>query len=132
MRKLNIYLWFRQSKLVLELSMEILDIYVNSVRELWHLDRCHPLHQPILLKFIESKITREAKDRLLAGTERNTGEQIRAILKENYSVRRTLEYYASLLFTIRQGMTETVAQWGLSIDNMGTDLMREANLESRK
>jgi hypothetical protein len=41
-------------------------------------------------------------------------------------VRRTLEYYANVLFTTKQGMSETVAQWGSRIDNMGLDLMREA------
>jgi hypothetical protein len=54
----------------------------------------------------------EAKDRLLARTARNSWEQIKAILEENYAVKRTLEYYASVLFTTRQGMNETVAQWG--------------------
>jgi hypothetical protein len=34
----------------------------------------HPLQQSLLLKFVESKITGEAKDRLLARTERNTWE----------------------------------------------------------
>jgi hypothetical protein len=78
------------------------------------------------LKFIESKITGEAKDRLLARSERHTWEQITLILEENYAVRKTLEYYANVLFTTKQGMSETVAQWGSRIDNMGLDLMREA------
>jgi hypothetical protein len=51
-----------------------------------------------LLKFIESKITGEAEDRLLARTGRNTWEQIRAILEENYPLKRTLEYYAGTPF----------------------------------
>jgi hypothetical protein len=84
----------------------------------------HPARQPLLLKFIESKITGEAKDRLLARTERNTWEQIRAILEENYAVKRTLEYCASVLFTTKQGTNEAVAQWGSRIDNMGLDLLR--------
>jgi hypothetical protein len=86
----------------------------------------HPTKYPLLLKFIESKITGEAKDRLLARSERNTWEQVKIILEENYAVKRTLEYYASLLFTAKQGSNETVAQWGSRIDNMGLDLMREA------
>jgi hypothetical protein len=92
----------------------------------------HPLQHPLLLKFIESKITGEAKDRLLARTERNSWEQIKVILEENYAVRRTLEYYAGLLFTTKQGMNETVAQWGSRIDNMGIDLMREARTRIEK
>jgi hypothetical protein len=86
----------------------------------------HPTNYPLLLKFIESKITGEAKDRLLARTERNTWEQVKAILEENYAVKRTLEYYAGLLFTSKQGVSETVAQWGSRIDSMGIDLIREA------
>jgi hypothetical protein len=86
----------------------------------------HPTKHPLLLKFIESKITGEAKDRLLARSERNTWGQIKAILEENYAVKRTLEYYANLLFTAKQGSNETVAQWGSRIDNMGLDLIREA------
>jgi hypothetical protein len=42
------------------------------------------------LKFIESKITGEAKDRLLARSQRNTWEEVRGILEENYAVKRTL------------------------------------------
>jgi hypothetical protein len=85
-----------------------------------------------LLKFIESKITGEAKDRLLARSERHTWEQIKSILEENYAVRRTLEYYANVLFTTKQGTSETVAQWGSRIDNMGLDLMREARTRIEK
>ena len=92
----------------------------------------HPNKQPLLLKFIESKITGEAKDRLLARSERNTWAQVKAILEENYAVKRTLEYYASLLFTAKQGNGETVAQWGSRIDNMGLDLMREAKSRIEK
>ena len=92
----------------------------------------HPTKYPLLLKFIESKITGEAKDRLLARAERNTWEQVKAILEENYAVKRTLEYYASLLFTAKQGNSETVAQWGSRIDTMGVDLMREAKSRIEK
>jgi hypothetical protein len=86
----------------------------------------------LLLKFTESKITGEAKDRLLARDGRNTWEQIKSILEENYAVRQTLEYYAGVLFTSKQGVSETVAQWGSRIDNMGIDLMREARARTEK
>jgi hypothetical protein len=52
----------------------------------------HPTKHPLLLKFIESKITREAEDRLLARSERNTWDQVKAILDENYEVKRKLGY----------------------------------------
>jgi hypothetical protein len=92
----------------------------------------NPTKYPLLLKFVESKITGEAKDRLLARRERNTWEQIKTILEENYAVRRTLEYYAGMLFTAKQGNGETVAQWGSRIDNMGIDLLREARTRIEK
>jgi hypothetical protein len=100
---------------------------VESAREV-----VHPTKQGLLLKFVESKITGEAKARLLARNERNTWDQIKAILEENYAVKRTLEYYASMLFTAKQGTGESVAQWGSKIDSMGIDLMREARLRIEK
>jgi hypothetical protein len=92
----------------------------------------HPTKYPLLLKFVESKITGEAKHRLLARRERNTWEQIKAILEENYSLRRTLEYYAGMPFAAKQGNGETVAQWGSRIDNMRIDLLREARARFEK
>jgi hypothetical protein len=92
----------------------------------------HPMKHPMLLKFVESKIVGEAKDRLLARAERNTWAQVRAILEENYAVKRTLEYYASLMFTTKQGNNETVAQWGSRIDSMGLDLLRETKSRIEK
>jgi hypothetical protein len=80
---------------------------VVAVRQVIHL-----LQHPLLLKFIESKITGEAKDRLLARTERHTWEHIKEIFEDNYRLRRPLEYYASVFFTTKQGINETVAQWG--------------------
>jgi hypothetical protein len=92
----------------------------------------HPTKYPLLLKFIESKITGEAKDRLLAREGRDSWEQVKAILEEIYAVRRTLEYYAGALFTSRQWPNETVAQWGSRIDSMGIDIMREARARIEK
>jgi hypothetical protein len=92
----------------------------------------YPTKYPLLLKFIESKITGEAKDRLLAISERNTWEQVRGILEENYAVKRTLEYYAGLLFTAKQENHESVAQWGSRIDNIGLDMMRETKRRIEK
>jgi hypothetical protein len=92
----------------------------------------HPIKHPLLLKFIELEITGEAKDRLLARSERHTWNQIKAILEENYAVKRTLEYYASSLFTAKQGNSETVAQLGSRIDNMGLELIREAKSRIEK
>jgi hypothetical protein len=80
------------------------------------------------LKFIESKITGEAKDRLLVRTARNSWEEIKVILEENYAIKRTL----GMLFTAKQGVGETVAQWGGRIDSMEIDLMKEAKIRIEK
>jgi len=85
----------------------------------------HPRKHALLLKFIESKITGEAKDKLLARGDRQNWENVRAILEENYSVKRTLEYYAGVLFQARQGQSESVAQWAARIDSLAVELRRE-------
>jgi hypothetical protein len=47
-------------------------------------------------------------------------------------VKRTLEYYAGILFTAQQGVNETVAQWGSRVDKMGIDVMREVRVRIEK
>ena len=53
-------------------------------------------------------------------------EQARAVLEENYSVRRTLDYYAHRAFNSKQGLNETVSQWGARMDTMCGDLQKAA------
>jgi hypothetical protein len=55
-----------------------------------------------LFKFVCAKIGGEAKTKLLARTHVDNWEQARAVLKENYSVRRTLDYYAHRAFINKQ------------------------------
>ena len=86
----------------------------------------HPRKHILLLKFIESKIVGESKDKLLARIDRNIWEKVKAILEENYIVKRALEYYAGILFQAKQGLNESVAQWGARIDSLSVDLRREA------
>jgi hypothetical protein len=86
----------------------------------------HPNKQELLLKFIVAKIQGDAKDKLLARVERNNWRQIKGILEENYLVKRTLEYHTSLLFSSKQGSSETVAQWGARLDHLAMDLRTEA------
>jgi hypothetical protein len=50
---------------------------------------------------------------------------VKAILEENYSTRRRLDYYACKMFNARQGKGEGIASWGNKIDELQTDL-REA------
>jgi hypothetical protein len=81
----------------------------------------NPDKHAIFLKFIESRITGEAKTKLLARADR-TWNRIKQILEENYAVRRTIEFFACRLFNSKQGPSETVATWGSRIDTMSSDL----------
>jgi hypothetical protein len=74
----------------------------------------HPAKHSLLLKFIKSKITGEAKDRLLSRSGRNIWEQVKAILEENYAVERTLIYLFIYLFMqayCSQPNKVTMKQW---------------------
>jgi hypothetical protein len=86
----------------------------------------HPNKHELLLKFVFAKIQGDAKDKLLVRVERNTWGQIKSILEENYLVKRTLEYHTGLLFSSKQGTSETVAQWGARLDHLAMDLRTEA------
>jgi hypothetical protein len=68
----------------------------------------------------------EAKSKLLARTHLDNWEQTRAVLEENYSVRRTLDYHAHKAFTSRQGQTETNSQWGVRMDSICGELQQAA------
>jgi hypothetical protein len=50
-----------------------------------------PLDYSLLFKFVCAKVG-GAKTKLLARTHVNNWEQVKAVLEENYSVRRTLDY----------------------------------------
>jgi hypothetical protein len=56
-----------------------------------------PLNYNLLFKFVCVEIG-EAKTQLLARTHLNNWEQAKAVLEENYSQRRTLDYYAHKVF----------------------------------
>jgi len=85
-----------------------------------------PSDYSLLLKFVCAKIGGEAKTKLLSRTHLDTWEQVKAVLEENYSVRRTLDYYAHRAFTSKQGQIETVSQWGARMDTVCGDLQRAA------
>jgi len=86
-----------------------------------------PVSYSLLLKFVCAKIGGEAKTKLLARTHMNNWEQAKALLDENYSVRRTLDYYARKAFNIKQRPNETVSQWGAQMDTICGDLQRAAH-----
>ena len=61
-------------------------------------------------KFVCAKIGGEAKTKLLAGNRVNNRKQANAVFEENYSVRRSLDYYyAHKAFNSKQRPNETVS-----------------------
>jgi hypothetical protein len=85
----------------------------------------HPNKHDILLKFVKTKITGDARSKLIVRDLTHTWALVKGILEENYAVRRTLDYYACRMFSARQERGESVASWGNRIDEMQTEL-REA------
>ena len=85
-----------------------------------------PLDYELLFKFVCAKIAGEAKTKLLARTHLYNWEQARAVLEENYSVRRTLHYHAHKAFTSKQGQSESISQWGVRMDSISGELQRAA------
>jgi hypothetical protein len=85
-----------------------------------------PIDYNLLLKFVCAKIGGEAKTKLLSRTHLHTWEQARAVLEENYSVIRTLDYYVHRAFTSKQNPNETISQWGTRMDTVCGDLQRAA------
>jgi hypothetical protein len=71
-----------------------------------------PLHYLLLFKFVCAKIGGEEKTISLARTHVDNWEQAKAVLQENYSVRRTLDYYVRKAFTSKQNPNKTISEWG--------------------
>lgn len=86
----------------------------------------NPTQHNVLLKFVKSKIVSDAKAKLLVRERTNSWEEVKEILEENYSVRRTIDFYACKLFNARQGNSESVASWGSRVDTHVTDLKEAA------
>jgi len=85
-----------------------------------------PANYSLLFKFVCTKIGGEAKTKSLARTHVHNWEQTKAVLEENYSVRRTLDYYAHKALNSKQQPNETVSQWGAQMDTMCGDLQSAA------
>ena len=84
-----------------------------------------PSKHDVLLKFVKAKITGDARSKLMVRDLTHSWELVRAILEENYAIRRTLDFYACKMFSARQSKNEGIASWGHKIDELQTDL-REA------
>jgi len=71
----------------------------------------------MLLKFVKTKITGEARSKILVRDLTSTWRDVKQILEENYGV-RTLDYYACRMYSSRQGVGESIASWSSRIDTM--------------
>ena len=71
----------------------------------------HPNKHEILLKFVKTKITGDARSKLMVRNLTHTWALLKGILEKNYAVRRTLDFYACKMFSARQEKYESVASW---------------------
>jgi hypothetical protein len=85
-----------------------------------------PSNYGLLFKFVCGRIGGAAKSKLLARTHVDNWEHAKAILEENYSVRKTLDYYAHKAFNSKQGQNENLSQWGARMDTICGDLQKAA------
>ena len=85
----------------------------------------HPNKHDILLKFVKTKITGDARSKLILRDLTHTWALVKVILEENYALRRTLDFYACRNFSARQEKGENDASWGIRNNEMQTEL-REA------
>ena len=97
--------------------------FVDNVSTAFEL--VNPSEHDLLLKFVKTKITGEARSKLLVRDLTSTWRDVKQILEENYGVRRTLDFYACRMFSSRQGASESIASWSSRIDTMQSEL-REA------
>jgi hypothetical protein len=85
-----------------------------------------PRDHDLLFKFVCAKVVGEAKTKLLTRTHLDDWEQVKAVLEENYSVRRTLDFHAHIAFNSKQGQNEPISEWGVRMDSVCGDLQRSA------
>jgi hypothetical protein len=62
----------------------------------------NPRKHDILLKFVKTKVTGDARSKLIVRDLMHTWKLVRPILEENYAVRRRLDFYACRMFSARQ------------------------------
>ena len=69
-----------------------------------------------------SKITGEARSKLLVRELASIWRDVKQILEENYGIRRTLDYYTCRMFSSGQGVSESIASWSSRVDSMRSEL----------
>ncbi|PNF23780.1 hypothetical protein B7P43_G16801 [Cryptotermes secundus] len=88
----------------------------------------NPDKYDLFYKYVRTRITGEAKAKLLVRQDADDWASVKAILKEHYATRRTLDFYACAMFNARQAKHETVAAWCSRLDQLGSDF-RDAAIE---
>jgi hypothetical protein len=71
----------------------------------------HPNKHEMPMKFVKTKITRDANSKFMVRDLTHTWALVKGILEENYAVRRTSDFYACRMFSARQQKYEIVASW---------------------
>jgi hypothetical protein len=105
-----------------------LNEFIDNVENAFSL--LDPADHSIFLKFVLAHIKGDAKTVLSYRTipeEFQTWETVKDKLELNYSVQRTLDFYANKLFTSKQVQNENVTGWGNRIEKMTTELNRALN-----
>jgi hypothetical protein len=99
---------------VMKLTRTKLREFIDNVTTAFELVR--PEHHDLLLKFVKTKITGEARSKLLVRDLTLTWSKVKQILEVNYDIKRTLDYCACRMFSSRQGPNKNIASWSSRID----------------
>jgi hypothetical protein len=82
----------------------------------------------LLYKYVRTRITGEAKAKLLVRQDVDDWDSVKAVLKEHYATIRRLDFYACAMFNARQAKHETVAAGCSRLDQFYSDF-RDAAIE---
>lgn len=89
----------------------------------------NPEHRHKLFKFILTRINGEPRA-AIKHRHLDTWDDVKVYLENTYTEKRTLDYYAKVLFVARQRKDETVTQWIQKIQNMGSEFRDSAMQDS--
>jgi hypothetical protein len=82
----------------------------------------------LFYKYVCTRITGEARAKLLVRQDADDWASVKAVLKDHYATKRTLDFYACAMFNARQSKHERVAAWCSRLDQLVSDF-RDAAIE---
>lgn len=95
-----------------------------------------PRKHALFFKYILTKITGNARAKLLVRSDILNWESAKEALIEYYGEERTLDFYVCQMFQEKQGYKETVASWGHRVDRMVTSFriaaLKNESVEAKK